>query len=159
MDGYLANTEEGNTGMLLASYKAGQAINITQTTAGHAMCYKITSMFGSAHGHAAFLCNRVLLPWMLENTDKCIDSRGEQYLKGVFYEIAYMLGCKTLKQCSEKLEKIFKMLELNVPIATEEQFIELKNSVNLERLKNHPIALDVDTIDMLYHKILNGETK
>ena len=31
---------------------------------------------------------------------------------------------------------------------------ELKRSVNPVRLKNHPIALDEDTIDMLYHEIL-----
>ena len=60
MDGYLNNTEEGRAGMLLAANTAGKAINITQTTAGHAMCYKITSLFGSSHGHASILCNRVL---------------------------------------------------------------------------------------------------
>lgn len=37
MDGYLANTEEGNAGMLRAAHAAGKAINITQTTVGHAM--------------------------------------------------------------------------------------------------------------------------
>ena len=54
MDGYLENTEEGRSYMLLAANTAGKAINITQTTAGHAMCYKIISLFGSAHGHAVF---------------------------------------------------------------------------------------------------------
>ena len=64
MQGYFENTEEGNAGMLRAAYDAGKAINITQTTAGHAMCYKITSLFGCAHGHAAILCDRVLFSWM-----------------------------------------------------------------------------------------------
>ena len=36
----------------------------------------------------------------------------------------------------------------------EEQYAELKTSVNPVRLKNHPIQLTVDTIDMLYHEIL-----
>ncbi len=157
MDGYLENTEEGRKNMLLAANTAGKAINITQTTAGHAMCYKITSLFGSAHGHAAILCNRVLFPWMIENTDKCIDSRGEQYLKDVFYEIAYALGCETPELAAEKLKSIFEKLQLDVPIATETQFEELKTSVNPVRLKNHPIALNVDAIDILYHRILNGE--
>ena len=159
MDGYLSNTEDGNAGMLLAAHKAGQAINITQTTAGHAMCYKITSLFGTAHGHAAILCDRVLFPWMIENTDKCIDPRGKKYLEGVFYEIAYALGCEIPEQAVEKLKEIFQKLELSVPIATDRQFAELKTSVNPVRLKNHPIALGVDTIDMLYHMILNNETK
>lgn len=45
MEGYLNNTDAGNAGMLMAAHIAGKAINITQTTAGHAMCYKITSLF------------------------------------------------------------------------------------------------------------------
>lgn len=159
MDGYLANTEEGRRNMLLVANIAGKAINITQTTAGHAMCYKITSLFGSAHGHAAILCDRVLFPWMIENTDKCIDPRGELYLKNVLCEIGYALGCDTPEQGAEKLERIFEKLELEVPTATDGLFDELKTSVNPVRLKNHPVALDADTIDMLYHKILNGEKK
>jgi len=157
MDGYLANTEEGNAGMLKAAHTAGQAINITQTTAGHAMCYKITSLFHSAHGHAAILCDRVLFPWMAENTDKCTDPRGEEYLKATLDEIGRAMGCKDATEGAEKLRSIFDSLELEVPTATAEQFEILKNSVNPVRLKNHPIALDVDTIDILYHNILNGE--
>ena len=157
MDGYLENIEEGRSNMLLAANTAGKAINITQTTAGHAMCYKITSLFGSAHGHAAILCDRVLFPWMIENTDKCIDSRGEKYLKGVLCEIGYAMGCETPGLAAEKLESIFEKIDLDIPTATEAQFDELKTSVNPVRLKNHPITLDVDTIDMLYHRILNGE--
>ena len=157
MDGYLANTEEGRAGMLLAAHKAGQAINITQTTAGHAMCYKITSLFRCAHGHAAILCDRVLFPWMIENIDKCIDPRGEVYLKDVLCEIAYALGTETPEQGAEKLLGIFKSLDLEVPVATDEQYEELKISVNPLRLKNHPIQFTEKIINDLYHKILNGE--
>lgn len=154
MDGYLNNTEEGNAGMLVAAHKAGQAINITQTTAGHAMCYKITSLFGVAHGHAAILCDRVLFPWMIENTDKCIDSRGEKYLQETFLQIASAMGCNTPETAAKKLNDIFNSLEFKVPAATAEQFEILKNSVNPVRLKNHPIQLDENAISDLYHKIL-----
>ena len=157
MDGYLANTEDGNAGMLQAAHTAGQAINITQTTAGHAMCYKITSLFHSAHGHAAILCDRVLFHWMVENTDKCIDPRGEEYLKAALDEIGHAMGCADAREGAEKLRSIFDSLGLEVPTSTAEQFEILKNSVNPVRLKNHPIALDMDTIDTLYHNILNGE--
>lgn len=156
MEGYLANTEEGRTGMLLAANTAGKAINITQTTAGHAMCYKITSLFGSAHGHAAILCDRVLFPWMVENVDKCVDPRGSEYLKKTFEEIGQALGCKNAREGAQRLVEIFETLGLELPAATASQFEELTTSVNPVRLKNHPIALDTETIDMLYHRILNG---
>lgn len=154
MEGYLANTDEGNAGMLLAANVAGKAINITQTTAGHAMCYKITSLFGVAHGHAAFLCNRKLFPWMIANTEVCIDPRGEGYLNDVLLEIAVAMGCKTAEEAAAKLECIFVKLELEVPTATEEQLEVLKTSVNPVRLKNHPVKLTEETIDMLYRQIL-----
>lgn len=159
MEGYLANTEEGSAGMLTAAYTAGRAINITQTTAGHAMCYKITSLFRSAHGHSAILCDRALFPWMIGNTDKCIDPRGEEYLIRTLDELGEAMGCRDAKEAAIKLNDIFHSLELEVPAATDEQFEILKNSVDPVRLKNHPVALDMDAIDSLYHQILNGEAK
>ncbi len=156
--GYIANTREGNVGMLYAAHMAGKAINITQTTAGHAMCYKITSLFRCAHGHAAILCDRVLFQWMVENTDKCIDTRGKVYLRDTLDQIGVAMGCKDARAGAEKLVTIFNELALEVPTATAEQFNILKESVNPVRLKNHPIALDVETIDALYHEILNGES-
>lgn len=154
MDGYLANTEDGNAGMLLAANTAGKAINITQTTAGHAMCYKLTSLFRCAHGHAAALCDRILFPWMLENTSLCIDPRGEDFLKDIFNQIAGAMGCDTPKEAADKLNAVFTGLGFEIPSATEEQFAILKSSVNPVRLKNHPVRLDLETIDALYRRIL-----
>ena len=154
MDGYLANTEEGNVGMLLAANTAGKAINITQTTAGHAMCYKITSLFRCAHGHAAALCDRILFPWMLENTHLCIDPRGEDFLKDIFRQIAKAMSCATPEEAADKLNAIFTKLAFEIPSATEEQIAILRSSVNPVRLKNHPVKLDTETIDSLYRHIL-----
>lgn len=154
MDNYLANEDSGNEGMLFAANLAGRAINITQTTAGHAMCYKLTSLYGISHGHAAIICNRVLYKWMLSNTDMCIDQRGEKYLVDILNKIGNALKENDAILGVKKLNSIVDFLELEIPVATEEQYIELKNSVNPNRLKNFPIKLDVDTIDSLYHDIL-----
>ena len=154
MDGYLANTDDGNAGMLLAANTAGKAINITQTTAGHAMCYKITSLFGCAHGHAAALCDWILFPWMLDNTPLCIDPRGEEFLKDIFRQIAAAMGCNTPEEAAGKFNAIFKKLGFEIPSATEEQFAILRSSVNPVRLKNHPVKLNQETIDFLYRRIL-----
>ncbi len=159
MHRYLNNTNIGNSNMLMAAHNAGKAINITQTTAGHAMCYKITSIFGCAHGHAAILCDKVLYPWMIKNTDKCIDPRGERYLKGVLDDIAEAMGCTSADSGAEKLEMIFNELELEVPCATEKQYEELRTSVNIVRLKNHPVFLNNKNIDALYKVILRERGK
>ena len=73
-EAYLANTEAGNRDMLLAAYTAGKAIRIAQTTAGHAMCYQLTSLYGVAHGHAAALVNRKLFPYTAEHLELCVDN-------------------------------------------------------------------------------------
>lgn len=153
-EGYLANTEEGNYGMLVAAHRAGQAINITQTTAGHAMCYKITSMFGCAHGHATMLCNRVLFPFMAEHLNLCIDSRGESYLKTTFEDIASAMECSSVEKAIAYFDSFFNDLELPIPTASSEQIDELVKSVNPVRMKNNPISLTTETIKSLYNDIL-----
>lgn len=154
MDGYLANDKTANRNMLKAANTAGKAINITQTTAGHAMCYKLTSLFGIAHGQAAAMCVRKLLPYMTTNLDKCIDTRGNNYLNHVFIEIADNMGCDSVESMCERFDLIYQSLAWPKVNYTEEDINALTHSVNPVRLKNHPIALDLNTIESLYRQIL-----
>lgn len=155
IDAYFENDDIANENMQRAAFLAGKAINITQTTAGHAMCYKITSLYGIAHGHAAALCVSKLFGYMLENVDKCIDSRGVDYLKKTFDEIAYAMGTENAGAGCRRFASLLEGLELSVPSATKEELEILKNSVNPVRLKNNPVGLDLEAIDKLYHLILN----
>ena len=154
-NGYLTNTEDGNRGMLMAANIAGKAINITQTTAGHAMCYKITSLFGCAHGHAAALCMRRLFHHMVANIDKCIDPRGEGYLKKTLDSIGMALGSKNAEDGAYLFASLFDEFDLLIPEVTEEQLTVLATSVNPVRLKNHPVKLD--DVSALYREILGGK--
>ena len=120
------------------------------------MCYKLTSLYGLAHGHAAMLCVRALFPWMLENLDKCIDPRGKEYLASVMDNIAEAFGFPDPKLVCTYLDELYKRLNMSTPSANEAEYMLLASSVNVDRLKNHPIALDRDTIDSLYHKILGN---
>ena len=141
--------------MLYASHIAGKAINITQTTAGHAMSYKLTSLFKIAHGHAAALCIKGLWPFMVKHIGNCIDERGEVYLKNVFAEIADAMGCNCVEDAIEKFKHITDELELEIPKdVTDQDYAVLKNSVNPVRLKNNPVALSTEDIDIIYHDIL-----
>lgn len=90
--GTACGTDPVNTAMLRAADLAGRAIDITQTTAGHAMSYKLTSLYGIAHGHAVALCVASLWPYMLSHMEDCIDPRGSAYLRAVFGELAEAFG-------------------------------------------------------------------
>ena len=155
MDGYLANDKIANRHMLKAANTAGKAINITQTTAGHAMCYKLTSLFGIAHGQAAAMCVRKLLPYMVSHTEKCIDARGKSYLETVFAELSQAMGCSDSSKLYDKFESIYQSMHFEKPKYTERDIEELTHSINPVRLKNHPIALDLETIESLYQQILS----
>lgn len=157
MDAYLANERIGNVGMLEAANIAGKAINISLTTAGHAMCYKLTSLYGLAHGHAASLCVSKIWRYMLGHVELCTDPRGKEYLEEILSEIAKAFGCETALEAVDQFDHLLKRLELSVPHASDEEYLLLKDSVNTDRLKNMPIALDSDAIDVLYHEILRRE--
>ncbi len=154
LNAYLKNETQANENMLKAANIAGKAINITQTTAGHAMCYKLTSLYGIAHGHAAAMCVRKLLPYMIDNTDKCVDKRGKDYLDNTFKQLAEAVGCKSTAELCGNFNSLFESLELNIPAHTDEDIEILTNSVNPVRLKNNPVELDLETIKMLYKQIL-----
>ena len=130
--------------MLKNSYTAGQAINLAQTTAGHAMCYKITGLYNIAHGHAAALCNRVLFKWLISHENL-----------PVLKEIAESMNCGTPEEAAGKFNAIFERLNLQIPEANDQKIKILSESVNPERLKNFPAKLDLFTIKNLYMEILN----
>ncbi len=153
-DAYLNNDANSYTEMLKAANLAGKAINITQTTAGHAMCYKLTSLYGISHGHAAAFCDAVLWPYMIENTDKCIDPRGSGHLMKIWDELAKAYDCNSKEEAVDKFVSIVKSLDLKVPVPASEDYDVLKTSVNPVRLKNNPVGLDEETVDKLYHQIM-----
>lgn len=156
MEGYLNNTDEGNAGMMEAAHIAGQAINLAQTTAGHAMSYKLSSLYHVAHGHSVSLCVSALLPYTIQNTGRCIDARGKEYLEDMLKQIAEAYGCSDVKELPDVFNEIvFGRLGLNVPAVSDpEDYRILSSSVNPVRLKNYPVQLDEETIDNLYHKIV-----
>lgn len=129
-DAYLANEEEGNRGMMEAANLAGQAINISTTTAAHAMCYKITSMYGFQHGHAAAIC----LPevWKYINDNSGITR--------------------------EEFVGIITDLGMEYPVSSDpEADIEiLADSVNLQRLSNNPVMFDRDQLAAMYRNIIRS---
>lgn len=152
---YVSGDHSANAAMLKGAYLAGRAINITQTTAGHAMCYKLTSLYGMAHGHAAACCIAKLLPYTAENLNKCIDPRGADHLKGILDEIGRALGGTGAEDAGARFEEILSRLALDEPIAREDRdYQTLLQSVNPTRLKNSPIELDDAAIDALYHQIV-----
>lgn len=150
------NTDESAKYIMHAANLAGQAICITQTTAAHAFSYKITSLYKLPHGHAVAVCLPEIWEYMLENMENCLDSRGQEYLAGIFTHISRSLGCENPKQAIVVFRQMMKDMNLKNPIPEdkEKELEVLANSVNPIRLKNNPILLDIETIHYLYNIVL-----
>lgn len=158
MEAYIQHNEEtAAENIMLAANFAGRAINITQTTAPHAMSYKLTSMYSLPHGHAAAICLPHVWKYMIDNIDKCMDLRGSDYLQNIFIKIASALGVDSVEKAIIKFEDILNKFQINNPTAKSTSDVEyLTESVNLTRLKNNPIQLSKDTITKIYTDIVVG---
>ncbi|AEV29365.1 alcohol dehydrogenase, class IV [Sphaerochaeta pleomorpha str. Grapes] len=155
---YLLNTPQANEGMLLASNWAGRAINITQTTAPHAMSYKLTSVFKIPHGHAVAICLPLVWGYMVNNLDKCVDKRGQEYLNAIFEDISRMLCNGTPHEAISWFQSLLEKLDIQCPQSKDSKVLEmLVDSVNLERLKNSPVLLDSVGLAHIYGKIIIQE--
>lgn len=150
------NDDEAARQIMLAANYGGRAINITQTTAAHAFSYKITSLYKLPHGHAVAVCLPEIWEYMLGNLDKCIDSRGQDYLFDIFDLIAKAMGCANPVKAIELFRQTMVDMELKNPVALnkEKELDVLSTSVNPVRLKNNPVFLDVEVIRSLYSIIV-----
>ena len=171
------NDSQAAAQIMLAANYGGRAINIAQTTAPHAMSYKITSMYGLPHGHAVAVCLPEVWQYMLDNPSECADPRGREYLNGIFGEIARALcpgsvfgpfltpgSEKQLPGSSfgpiltpgpiERFREMMAELELGRPNAANGDIDTLTASVNPVRLKNNPVALSEHAIRKIYGHIL-----
>lgn len=145
---YLLNKDTGNRIMLEAAYLAGRAINITKTTAAHAMSYQLTSLYHIAHGQAVAIC----MPEVWEHLQK--EAKNVK-TKNSLQIIAEAMGCgdgmEALQLFRRMLDENHLALHENI---TEDILKQLSSTVNVERLNNHPVALDGKTLQRLYKLIL-----
>lgn len=156
IDTYLDGQDEYMAQYILeAANRAGQAINITQTTAPHAMSYKITSLYGIPHGCAVALCLPEVWHYMLEHPEYCVHPAGWEGLQAAFACVAHALGQPDAPSAVCFLIKLREWLALPTPHTQRVVDIELLTcSVNPQRLGNNPVALDEAALRSLYTQIV-----
>lgn len=143
------NTDSVAEQIMQAANYAGRAINITATTAAHAMSYKITSMYHFPHGHAVAVCMPEVWAYMLEHTEDCIDGRGVRHLENTLGQIAEMIDLPYFKAMMGKLEMNYPETENR-----EADLDVLSASVNPVRLKNNPVALSKEVLREMYGRVV-----
>lgn len=153
---YLCGHDDAAQEIMLAANYSGKAINIAQTTAPHAMSYKLTSLYGLPHGHAVAICLPEVWEYMLGHMENCIDGRGTEYLSSVFADIAHALGCESPADAVVKFRNLLSELGMDYPVSRNrgQDLDILTRSVNAVRLKNNPVSLGSSTLRTLYEKVV-----
>lgn len=141
--------------MALGSHLAGRAIDISRTTAAHALSYSLTQGHGVSHGHAVALT----LGGFIEAHHQPSPSRLQPGVDPethdmVMTEVAHYLdansGVDARRNFSELMRRIGLSTSLSaVGVTTAEHRAELAASVNVERLGNNPVVFDVSELGLL----------
>jgi alcohol dehydrogenase class IV/choline kinase len=154
-EGYLNGDIRAFQSILKASNLAGRAINISQTTAPHALSYVLTSKYNIAHGHAVSLLLPEVLHYMMGHLDKCIDPRGEDYFLSNLKELSAVFEVNDVESLLRKIIDIINFFKLDIPKILVHEIKEFTIQVNQTRLSNNPIHLDQSVIEEIYKKSFN----
>ena len=145
---------ENTSAMSIAAHLSGKAINISKTTAPHAVSYPFTALYNISHGHAVSLTLNQFIKFNYENIKKanCNFSLKERYKllfkltnsKNLKNLDEYLIGIKK----KSGLENNFKKLGINI----KENYNEIISGINILRLSNNPVEIEKSDIQNILFK-------
>jgi alcohol dehydrogenase class IV len=152
LKGALENDKESKNALAEGAYWAGRAINITKTTAAHALSYPLTMHYAYPHGHAV----AVFLPEVFRFNMAAIFEKAEDKMVQRMENLCRLLGADNFNQAYLNLLSYREKLGLSL---TEEQKGKIEASwiienVNIERLENNPIKLGHEDINQIIQQVL-----
>ncbi len=144
--------------MTLGSHLAGRAIDISKTTAAHALSYAITKRYGISHGHAVALTLGPLIELHAnaKNTDLQSDVAPDEHRKALS-EILRRLGAGDGVEARQRFLDLLSRLGLpaslrQAGVSSSEERRLFAKTVNKERLSNNPIRLSPQTLESILNQ-------
>jgi len=136
------------------SYNAGKAINITKTTAPHALSYGFSSRFGLPHGHAVAL----FLPFFIKyhrtiRPEQCNDPRGADFVKNKIRDIGQTLNIydsNTELRISTFIKKCGLEIDFNKLNIQQDNFSAALELVSIDRLQNNPGKVNKELLESIF---------
>lgn len=148
-------TQEIRKAVLLGSHLAGKAINLTKTTAPHAISYPLTTFFAIPHGQAVFM----LLPRFVVYNYYCHendinDKRGVSYIRDNMDSLFKMFGVNNPEMARIFLTKFAE--DIGVITSLRQSGIYSNYHINqildytsLERLANNPRKISRESLKLI----------
>ncbi len=138
---YLEGDPHAAEEMLDASFQSGKAIQITRTTAAHAMSYPLTKQTGLAHGHACM----VTLPVLWEKMQDM------EEMKELLSDLAGEMRLSDPQMVPKLLRGIMYDLGMKIPEMPDgETLNQLTMAVNPDWLRNHPVDMTAEDVRNVY---------
>ena len=140
--------------MIKAANLSGEAINISKTTAPHALSYPFTSHFGINHGHAVAITFKEFLNYNFNNKEFAKSNFDLDKRFQILFNLTQTQNIFELTKFFEDIDKKAKIkvnfsdLKINISKSID---LVLKN-VNIQRLSNNPVNLDYNSIRSLLLK-------
>ena len=157
---FLGATSNNREALMRGANLAGKAIDITFTTAPHALSYPITSGYGVPHGAAVAL---FIAPMLLYNSEvsavDCVNLLGPKTTRRRIDRIVELLGCENTEDAANRLCQMLEQLQCprrlrDVGITSPEQVQAVVKKVNAERLANNPRNISSYALSCLLKSLL-----
>lgn len=150
---------DSRRGMALAAHLAGQAIDISKTTAAHALSYTFTSDYGVPHGQAVGLTLGPILRYNAAVTEEdCVDPRGRVHVLQAMDHVLDALDCADAEAGQARIASLLREINCltrlcEIGVTTEKERAAIAAKVNAERMSNNPRRLDGPALQGLLSSI------
>ena len=129
--------------MALGANLAGKAINISKTTAPHALSYPFTAQFKIPHGHAVSLTLNKFIKFNYDNLKKseCNFDLSKRFK--LLFNITKSKNINDLDYFINNLKKVASLEQnfLKLGINLNRDYYKIASGFNNQRLKNNPIKI------------------
>ena len=146
--------------MMKGAHKAGKAINISKTTACHALSYTFTNKFNIPHGHAVGLTIGSLFKKIDELIDHgtVADKRGKEFVRDTMLDLYAHIGVSNASEAHLRLNNLKNAINLENRISklgvNTDAFKMILEEVSIDRLSNTPVELQKDDLIEIVTDIL-----
>lgn len=142
--------------MAQAAHLAGKAINLSKTTAAHAVSYPLTVFHNIAHGHAVALTLGKFFSINANPKNTVLnEKRGKEYLVKVMAEIRRLFGCQSSQDFEKKWYELMRVVRLETDfkklgVCRRSDVNRIISNVNIERLKNNPVKINKAILKQIF---------
>lgn len=136
-------TTASRENMLTGSNLAGQAINLTRTTAPHAFSYPLTSKYGYPHGHAVAIFFPAIAQFNMNHPEFPAEKRAT---------LRKLLGIETSEK--EFFTNLRTRLGLTLKKNVTYDHTLIIEGINLSRLSNNPVEITEETAIQIINESL-----